>query len=79
MISNIVPRHLIVALLLGVGLTAVLLTLFYGQYRRLAEDMVQTSSAEHEAVLRESFEQRSRDELGAIADRLGSGIEPATM
>ncbi|MEO1202128.1 MAG: EAL domain-containing protein [Pseudomonadota bacterium] len=71
--SNHVPRHLLVALLLGVTLTAVLLTMFYGQYRRLAEDMVRTNTAEHDAFLRESFQRKSSDELNAIANELGDG------
>jgi diguanylate cyclase (GGDEF)-like protein/PAS domain S-box-containing protein len=79
MIRNFVTRHLIVALLLGVTLTAVLLTLFYGQYRQLAEDMVETSSAEHDAFLRESFRRRSLEELSMISADLGAIVEPREL
>ena len=78
MIRNLVPRHLIVALLLGIALTAVLLTLFYGQYRELAEDMVETSSAEHDAFLRENFRRRSLERLTSIAAILVADGAPSS-
>ncbi len=77
--SNFVPRHLIVALLLGIALTAVLLTMFYGQYRRLGEDMVETSSAEHDAFLRENLQRKSSDELNAIANEIGDLRLPGSI
>ena len=76
---KIVPRHVLVALLLGVALTAILLALFYGQYRQLAEDMVETSSAEHDAFLRENFQNQSRDQLIDIAATFNGYRSPESL
>lgn len=47
-----------------------MLVLFYGQYRWLAGELVNTSAAEHEVVLRESFQRRFRAQLHELADRV---------
>ena len=77
MIGNFVPRHFLVALLLGVALTAVLLTTFYGQYKSLAQEMVETSSAEHDAFLRENYLRLSLEHLNTISIALGAANDLA--
>ncbi|MDJ0939780.1 MAG: EAL domain-containing protein [Woeseiaceae bacterium] len=70
MISNRVPRYLTLGLMLGITVTIIMLSMFYGQYRWLASDIVRASSEEHDTFLRDSFERRSRAQLHAIADSI---------
>ena len=69
------PRLLFVGLVLGIGVTVVMLAMFYAQYRFLAEDIIDTSTTEHSVLVHESFERRLRSQLHDMADTLGA-IEP---
>ncbi|MEM7430841.1 MAG: EAL domain-containing protein [Pseudomonadota bacterium] len=69
------PRLLFLGLLLGIGVTVVMLAMFYAQYRFLAEDIIDTSTTEHSVLVRESFERRLRSQLHDMSDTLGA-IEP---
>jgi diguanylate cyclase (GGDEF)-like protein/PAS domain S-box-containing protein len=75
MIGNKRPQNLLSGLALGVGVGAVMLALFYGQYHWLAKELVSSSAAEHDIVLRASFERRMRAQLHGMADRVGAQIE----
>ncbi len=68
MIGNRLPRFLLMVLALGVAVAAIMLTMFYGQYRWLANQIVATSSEQHYAFLQGSFERRARAQMHAIAD-----------
>ena len=50
-----IPRYLMLVLALGVVVTAVMLLMFYGQYRWLAYEFTTNSAAEHEALIRTSY------------------------
>ena len=80
MIGNRIPRFLLYATALGAVVAVVMLTLFYGQYRWLASQIVSASYEEHRVLLQGSFERRARAELHRIADQLpaGSGAVSAT-
>ncbi len=70
MIGNRFPRFLLLVVALGVAVAAVMLTMFYGQYRWLADQIVTTSSEQHYAFLQGSFERRARARMHGIADVL---------
>ena len=77
MIGTRIPRFLLYATALGAIVAIVMLTLFYGQYRWLARQIVSASYTEHEVLLQGSFERRARAELHRISDQLPVG-ETAT-
>ena len=70
MIGRVLPRYLILAAALTVAATGLMLSLFYGQYRLLASDIVTRSVEEHNAILEASFEGRARAQLHRVADSL---------
>ena len=75
MIGKKLPQNLLSGLALGVCVGAIMLALFYGQYHWLAGEIVNTSAAEHEVVLRESFERRFRAQLHELADLVAADVE----
>jgi diguanylate cyclase (GGDEF)-like protein/PAS domain S-box-containing protein len=74
MIGNRLPQNLLSGLALGVGVGAIMLALFYGQYHWLAGELVSSSATEHEVFLRESFERRMRARLHGMADRVAAEL-----
>ena len=82
MIGSKIPRNLLLAMLLGTALAAIMLSMFYGQYRWLARDIVSASAAAHESFLRESVERRATAQLQEIAATFALSIdneEPASV
>ena len=80
MIGSRIPRFFLYATALGAVVAVVMLTLFFAQYRWLANQIVSASYEEHRVVLQGSFERRARAELHRIADQLpvGDGTTRAT-
>jgi len=76
MIGRVLPRYLILASSLALVVVGLMLTLFYGQYRWLAADIVSSSVEEHNAILERSFEGRARAGLHRIADSLAGVADP---
>ena len=74
MIGNRIPRYLLHGLALGVGVGAVMLSMFYAQYRLLANDIVATGAARHDALLLHGFEDLARERLQAMADDLALAL-----
>ena len=74
MIGNKIPRYLRFGLTLGVAVATIMLSMFYGQYRWLAQEITSTSTAEHDAFLRGSYERRVRAQMHTAADSLSSEI-----
>jgi diguanylate cyclase (GGDEF)-like protein/PAS domain S-box-containing protein len=70
MIGSRIPRLWLLAAIVGVGAALMMLTLFFGQYRWLANQIVTTSSDEHLAFVRGSFERRARSKVHAASDSL---------
>ena len=70
MIGTRIPRFLLYATALGVIVAGIMLSMFYGQYWWLANQIVSTSYEEHRVMLEASFERRVRAELHAIAEIL---------
>ena len=77
MIGSKFPRYILFILTFGVAIAAIMLTLFFGQYRWLAEEITTTSSAEHDEFLRASYERRARSQMHAIADDLEAALAAA--
>jgi len=75
MIGRVLPRYFILAAALALVVVGLMLSLFYGQYRSLAADIVTSSVEEHGAILQRSFEGRARAQLHRIADALAAATE----
>ncbi len=70
MSSKSLPKFLLMASAVAAVVTAVMLSVFFLQYRWLADEITSTSAAEHNAFLAESFERRARSDMHRIADDL---------
>lgn len=68
MSSKRLPRFLLIAAATAAAITAIMLTVFFVQYRWLANELAETSAAEHNAFLNESFERRARAQMHSVAD-----------
>ena len=73
--GNKSPRYLLFALMLGISVTAIMLSMFYGQYRWLANELVVRSSAEHNLFLEQSYERRVRAQMGDIAALFSEAVD----
>ena len=71
MIGKTTPIRLLLAVALGVAVTGILLSVFYGQYRSLANQIVETSSAEYQQLVEADFEILANTEIRAAADAMG--------
>jgi diguanylate cyclase (GGDEF)-like protein/PAS domain S-box-containing protein len=74
MIGNRIPRYFQMGLTLGIAVGVIMLSLFYGQYRWLANEIVTTSTEQHDAILYASFERRARAQLHVMADNVALEI-----
>jgi diguanylate cyclase (GGDEF)-like protein/PAS domain S-box-containing protein len=77
MIGNRTPRLLLLAVVLGITVSGVMLSVFYGQYRWLAEQIVAASSAEHDLLAEANFEQQSLTQLQVAADSIRETVHSA--
>ena len=77
MIGNRTPRLLILAVALGVTVSGVMLSVFYGQYHWLAEQIVDASSAEYNLRAEANFEQQAHTQLLTAADRMQDAVSGA--
>jgi len=77
MIGDRTPRLLILAVALGVTVSGVMLSVFYGQYHWLAEQIVRASSAEYHLRAEANFEQQAHTQLLAAADRMHDAVSGA--
>lgn len=68
MSSNRLPRFLLLAAAIAAVVTAVMLSLFFLEYRWLADEITATSADAHDVFLAESFERRARADLHGLAD-----------
>ncbi len=75
MIGREIPRYLLFAITTGIAVLAIILSMFYGQYRGLADEIIAARSAEHDMLLEASYERRMRSHMHSIADRLTAGID----
>ena len=69
------PRYLLFALMLGISVTVIMLSMFYGQYRWLASELVERSSAEHNTFLEQSYERRVRSQMRIIAEAFAVNVD----
>ena len=77
MIGSKIPRHLLLGLTLGIAVSVIMLSVFYGQYRWLANEVLGAGIAQHEAVLHASFERRARVQMHALADQVALETDSA--
>jgi len=74
MIGKKIPRYSRMGLALGIAVSVIMLSMFYGQYRWLANEIVTASAKQHDAFLYASFERRVRAQLHAMADEFALEI-----
>jgi len=82
MTGRVLPRYLILAAAMTLVVVSLMLSLFYGQYRWLASDIVRSSVEEYNAILEGSFEARARARLHRIADTIAitaEQVDPASI
>ena len=77
MIGSKIPRYVFFVLALGIAVATIMLSMFYGQYRWLANEITTTSAAEHDMFLRGSYERRIRAQMHTVADQLALELEAA--
>ena len=75
MSSKRLPRSLIVIAATAAAITTTMLSVFFLQYRWLANELTAVSTAEHNALLNENFAYRARAQLHSVADGL-TELEP---
>ena len=68
MIGRKSPRWLLLTVALGVAVTGILLSVFYGQYRWLANQVVTTSSTEYRQLAEADFERLAHTEMRAATE-----------
>jgi len=68
MIGKKTPRWPLLAVALGVAVSCILLSVFYGQYHWLANQIVATSSMEYRRLIEADFELLASTEIRAAAD-----------
>jgi diguanylate cyclase (GGDEF)-like protein/PAS domain S-box-containing protein len=77
MIGNRTPRLFLIAVALGVAVTGVMLSVFYGQYRWLADQLVDASSAQYNQLVEDKFQQKARAELHNASDLIRDAVRSA--
>ncbi len=73
MIGSRFPRLWVLAVTLGVTAAAIMLAMFFGQSRWLANRIVTTSSEQHYEFMQGSFERRARSRIHIVTDALPAG------
>ncbi|MFQ5610260.1 MAG: HAMP domain-containing protein, partial [Woeseiaceae bacterium] len=69
------PRYILFALMLGIAVTGIMLSMFYGQYHWLASEIVERGSIEHNVFLENAFESRSHAQMNTIADDFAARVD----
>jgi len=77
MIGSRIPRFLLYATVLGTVAAVIMLSMFYGQYRWLANQIMSTSYEEHGTLLQARFERHALAELRAISGTLPADLATA--
>lgn len=70
------PRYVVVATILAVAVIAYLLTVFYVQYRGLADSIVSSGVAQHQESVFASFESAAAERIDSLSDELSRTKEP---
>ena len=66
--------------MVGTAVAVIILSMFYGQYRWLANEITSSGAAEHEAFLRRNHEIGAQAQLSVIGDDLADKAEnPAAV
>jgi len=76
MSASKVPRYLLFAAILGLAVAGIMLSMFHGQNRWLANEIVSRSSLEHTSFLESNFETGANQQLALIADALANDLDP---
>ncbi len=77
MTGSAVPKYLVLTAALAVTVVGIMLSVFYGQYRLLAGNLVTTSAQLYEEGQAASCERQARSRLARIANGIAARQEPA--
>ena len=75
MSASKVPRYLLFAVILGLAVAGIMLSMFHGQNRWLANEIVNRSSLEHTTFLETNFRAGASQQLAVIAATLANDID----
>ena len=75
MIGKKTPRLLVLAVALGIVASGILLSVFDGQYRWLANEIVETGSSEFDQIMQSEFELVAQAQLAVAAMGIRQAIE----
>lgn len=75
MIGKRIPQYLLAVLVLGTCVCVIILSMFYTQYRWLAEELTTVSAVEHETFIEASFERRVRAQMHVVADHMALEVD----
>ena len=75
MIGKKTPRLLLLVVAIGIVASGIMLSVFDGQYRWLANEIVETGSSEFDQILQAEFELVARAQLAVAAMGIGRAIE----
>lgn len=70
---------LLIAVALGIAVAGVMLSVFYGQYRWLANELVDASSTEYNVLAERNFEEQAHAQLHNAAAALAGDINTADL
>lgn len=74
MIGNRTPRLFLLAVVIGIAVFGVMLSVFYGQYQWLANQLIDASSEKYNIRAEASFEQQAQTQLLIAADSLNDAV-----
>jgi len=72
MIGKRFPRVWLLAVALSVAAAGIMLTMFYGQYHWLADEIVTASTEQHFELMKSGFERRSHSTIRSMASNLSA-------
>ena len=67
MTGSKIPRYLLFGSVLGVAVTIIMLSMFYGQYHLLARSVIADSSADHSSYLQSNMQRQAQADMQHIA------------
>ena len=76
MTGSIIPKYLLLTAALAMTVVGIMISVFYGQYRWLAVNLVTSSAELYEAGQAASFERQALGRLGRIANGIARHPEP---
>jgi len=77
MTTSNIPRYLLLTAILAIAVVGIMVSVFFGQYRWLAERLVTSAAAQYEVGQADKFERRASSRLRLIAEGIAVHTEKA--